>query len=218
MTEPEISTLLSADVSCWWWDMNSSRSHNDRHRHSHGHLTSSSRASQKMSTRAVLSYDDITEPILPIPSETSVPKSIDGAPTKRPRWAKTNARPAKRARLHHAEAHWDSPTESTSIVSYDPIDSIPPPPPSASNHPLSLGQSKSGPSQQQQKRDAVNGNFKNDQERHLSLGENGVWDDSSLIEAWEAANEEYEVCNQPTIFFFLQSEAGELTILFRTAS
>ena len=200
--------------------MNSSRSHNNRHRHSHGHLTSS-RASQKMSTRAVLSYDDITEPILPIPSETSVPKSIDGPPTKRPRWAKTNARPAKRARLHHAEAHWDSPTESTSIVSYDPIDSIPPPPPpppSASNHhPLSLGQSKSGPSSQQ-KRDAVNGNFKNDQERHLSLGENGVWDDSSLIEAWEAANEEYEVCNQPTIFFFLQSEARELTILFRTAS
>jgi len=170
-----------------------------------------------MDTRAVLSYDDITEPSLPAPSEevyTTVESMNNKSPAKRPRWTKPNARggPPKRPRLH-AEAHWDSSIEPTSIVSYDPIDTIPP---STSDHthtPLrasagaSAGQPKprpshshsSSPSQKRMPATTSNGNgyFKKEQQyaaTSVPLGDKDAWDDSSLIEAWEAANEEYEVC------------------------
>ena len=149
-------------------------------------------------TRAVLSYDDITEPgpSLSTPLDASrnvVP--LDNSPAKRPRWTKTNPHgpPAKRARLH-AEAHWDASVEPASIVSYDPIDSTIPPSSSLSNHTLTTsGPSKASTSQKKN----VHGNSKTDQQRHdtasVPLGDNDAWDDSSLIQAWEAANEEYEV-------------------------
>jgi hypothetical protein len=146
-------------------------------------------------TRAVLCYDDITEPgpSLSIPSEAfRHVDSIDKSPAKRPRWMKTNARggpPAKRARLH-AEAHWDASVEPISTVSYDPVEQTIPPPSTLAT----AGQSKPGSSQKK----IANGNLKKDHYQQQSaasvpLGDMDAWDDSGLIEAWEAANEEYEV-------------------------
>lgn len=149
-----------------------------------------------MAGRAVLSYDDITQPsAIPPTVAVNPPNHLEGPPAKKPRWMKapkTNGpQQPKRARTHHQAAHWDSSVESNAMVSYDAIDPTP-----SSSFASTSGRairSTDGPSS---KAASSNGRAKNSTQKSdhsVSLGDSDAWDDSSLIDAWEAANEEYEV-------------------------
>lgn len=149
-----------------------------------------------MASRAVLSYDDITQPsTIPPMGPVIPPNHLEGPPAKKPRWMKTpktNGPPQpKRARIHHQAAHWDSSVEPNATVSYDTVD----PTPSSSFASASgrATRSTDGPSS---KAATSNGRSKSSAQKSdhsVSLGDSDAWDDSSLIDAWEAANEEYEV-------------------------
>lgn len=149
-----------------------------------------------MAGRQVLSYDDIAGPS---PSSSSPAQTrqhadenhpVETPPAKRPRWMKGDPPgPSKRGR---AQAHWDSSVEPTATVSYDPVPVETPAGPSTS--PGAAGAARPRPPPTPKKR-TLAGHIKRDSEpvASVSLGDEDAWDDSALIDAWEAANEEYEV-------------------------
>lgn len=154
--------------------------------------------------RPTISYEDITTPVTWPPS--AHPRADDrgenGRPAKRGKWSKRGGWTSNTHRQTHP--HWDEPGEQQPVVSYDSVSPAPSADPSvfSTNRPdpngvshvqssspfiqaSSLGTAKS--------RKRSNKKSKNKIPKTISLADAGLWDDKALTDAWDAANEEYEV-------------------------
>ena len=150
--------------------------------------------------RQTISYDDITTPATWRPR--SYPKDDDrdenGGPAKRGRWSRRGGGTNNAHRQTHP--HWDEPGEQQPIMSYDSVSPAPSAAPSIvttnyldsndmshiqSSAPTSVATIKS--------KKRSNRKAKNKIPKTISLADTGLWDDSVLTDAWDAANEEYEV-------------------------
>jgi hypothetical protein len=117
--------------------------------------------------RPVVSYDDISLPATTAEASPQRPPHSQPPPSKKRR--KFNQKSSN----HHSHniQHWDDPSNADNVMSYDDIGAV----------------DDAGIS-------SVNdeGEFEEEESRELTYEE--IWDDSALINAWNAATEEYEVC------------------------
>ncbi|KAF8315918.1 hypothetical protein DL93DRAFT_2078669 [Clavulina sp. PMI_390] len=158
-----------------------------------------------MASRAVLSYDDITSTsgMASGSAPTANSNVPDGPPAKKPRWMKTakaNGPAPKHTRIFQQPPHWDSSIEEDyAEVSYDAVE----PSISAPSVSAPRGSAASqGPSQKVHQKSTTQakgfskGGTKK-QSQSITLSDPNMWDDRSLVDAWDAANEEYERMHGP---------------------
>lgn len=127
--------------------------------------------------RPVVSYDDIT-------TVESTPEQLG------PPLPSTSQPPAKKRKMHQKAPqrkaqrvqHWDDPGSSMLAMNYTEEVSV-----------------TVDSSVTQDNEDGVE--EEEEESRELSHGE--IWDDSALIDAWNSANAEYEVCGVPRRFLLL---------------
>lgn len=113
--------------------------------------------------RPLVSYDDISQPALM--QTLSQPSTFGQQPPHKKR-KRTNQKPPK----HQQMQHWDDPSNRDEYMPYAE----------------DAGNRESGSS-------AVVDNVEEDDEESRELTHDEIWDDSALIDAWNAASEEYEV-------------------------
>lgn len=83
--------------------------------------------------------------------------------------------PQGQKRNAYADNHWDDPGNSQNHINYD--------------------------EQEGDSMVAANGDHYDGEEESRELTHDEIWDDSALIDAWNSANDEYEVCS-PTVRAF----------------
>ena len=155
--------------------------------------------------RSVIAYDDIATSNSPVPLN-SIPSSKPGPSLSfqthtqagmafkhvdRPTPAKRQKREGGQFDKPHPSSsiqHWDDPGTSQDVLSYDD-----PTPVAHEEDPRvdEMGVEEEEAEEQE-----------GEMSRHLTHEE--IWDDSALIEAWNAANEEYEVRSPiPSVLLFI---------------
>jgi hypothetical protein len=147
--------------------------------------------------RQTISYDDITAPATwTVPDRPGDDdRGQNFRPVKRGRWSiRRGGGPNNMHRQPHP--HWDEPGEQQPVMSYDSVSPAPSAAPSfvRTNHLDPNGAShvqSSAPISKSRKRS--NRRSRNYIPKTVSLADAGLWDDRALTDAWDAANEEYEV-------------------------
>ncbi|TRM57174.1 hypothetical protein BD626DRAFT_223545 [Schizophyllum amplum] len=132
-------------------------------------------------SRPVLAYDDISLPYDDAhasggPAPTAEAQRNGGASGKPP--------PAKKRKGQHKKArnqHWDDPGNSTTA-----------PPPATSSAPSREGNSSSALPHAVSSSAPPENRVQDVVEESRELTYEEIWDDSALIDAWDAANQEYE--------------------------
>ena len=114
--------------------------------------------------RPVVSYDDIAT------REDSAPAQLGPPPPS------ANQPPAKKRKIHQKapqhRQHWDDPGSGTQVMNYQ----------ETTVYGASAAQ------------DGENGADDEEEDESRDLTQDEIWDDSALIDAWNSANAEYEVC------------------------
>jgi hypothetical protein len=150
--------------------------------------------------RPIVSYDDFT-PWTPSEQPGSDDRGEDGRSAKRGRWSNWDGGRGPSAR-RAPHPHWDEPQEPQPVMSYGAENLVHPesPNPFSTDNFNGKGVSPSrstAPSIQQPlptvKAKKRGKKLKNKVPRTISLTDSGAWDDRALMDAWNAANEEYEV-------------------------
>lgn len=119
-----------------------------------------------MAMRQVVSYDDIT---LPTAAASGQPIATPGPPPKK---RKVNNTPRNsNARSAQYTQHWDEPDSSALQINYDE----------------GVGDVAMGAQEEVEE-----GEEEEEESRNLTHEE--IWDDSALVNAWDSAMAEYEVC------------------------
>ena len=121
--------------------------------------------------RQVVSYDDITVPTAAPTAGASVQSNtVPGPPPKK---RKVNGAPKNsNARAAQYPQHWDEPESSAPQMNYDD----------------GVGDAVMG----EQAQELEDGEEEEEESRELTHEE--IWDDSALVNAWDSAMAEYEVC------------------------
>jgi hypothetical protein len=115
--------------------------------------------------RPVVSYDDITNPQPPTSIPEDVRNSSNPPPSKKRRRNNSQKNHVKRSQQNkYPQQHWDDPGTSGQQFNYDEGDNVP---------------------------EVTEAEVETEESRELTHDE--IWDDSALIDAWNAATEEYEV-------------------------
>lgn len=120
-------------------------------------------------TRPVISYDDITLPY-DQPMDGTISSSTRPPPSKKRKRNNKSTQPRQKT-----QQHWDDPNHA-----------------SGSSEHIAFSTSVSF-SKEEETNEEEFGRY--EESRELSHEE--IWDDSALIEAWDAATEEYEAYNGP---------------------
>jgi hypothetical protein len=116
--------------------------------------------------RPVVSYDDISLP--PTTTEASPPRPQYSQPPPPKKRKKSNQKPSKHQSQH--VQHWDDPGNADNAMSYNDIGA-----------------------EDDADISAVKDEEEIEEEESRELTYEEIWDDSALINAWNAATEEYEV-------------------------
>jgi hypothetical protein len=133
-------------------------------------------------SRSLVSYDDLA----PTPSQEQTHVSNSQQQHKKRKWGHQHAKRGPHAQQR--PQHWDDPSvsyPSPGVVQTTPL------------QPLSAKQDGSDDFLQPAARAVTNEKSQQRRERwedERELTHEEVWDDSALIDAWNAAQEEYEVC------------------------
>ena len=122
--------------------------------------------------RPVVSYDDITPPEDSTSVQLGPPLPSTNQPPAKKRKMYQKA-PARRPQQH--VQHWDEPGSSAELVYYEEGEVEP-------RH--VQGSAAAEEDEEEESRD---------------LTHEEIWDDSALIDAWNSANAEYEVCSRPRL-------------------
>ena len=122
--------------------------------------------------RQVVSYDDITVPTAAPTAGASVPSNAAQGPP--PKKRKVNGAPKNpNARPQQYPQHWDEPELSAPQMNY--------------------GDGVGDVATQAQVHEVEEGEEEEEESRELTHEE--IWDDSAVVDAWDSAMAEYEVCS-----------------------
>lgn len=163
--------------------------------------------------RPILSYDDITTPSTWTPPIRQSDRDQDhnGRPAKRGKWNDNNAKNNSGFSRSRPHAHWDDPADTSAAVMYD----LPSSQASNTNPMITNGsnkldgraafESRKEQTPQSQRPSVGPGHHQKPKNKSrkargrpkvpqsISLGDSSLWDDRALLNAWDAANEEYKV-------------------------
>ena len=151
-----------------------------------------------------VSYDDL----VPYQSSQSAPPVHHGEhdrPAKRGKWSSANGR-GNRPRYTpqpRPRGHWDDPADASATMSYSSAETS-----QSTNHfatssgAVRPGQEKAPVARAPPPRTTKHKAVVTPSEK-LNLMDQSLWDDSELTNAWDAANEEYEVSLSKTLRPFL---------------
>ncbi|TFK38646.1 hypothetical protein BDQ12DRAFT_735316 [Crucibulum laeve] len=131
-------------------------------------------------SRPVISYDDITLPY-DQPTQSSNPPQSSTRPSKKRKWNNSKGKGKQHQHQNHAQ-HWDDPALLGTSMNYG----------GASSSKQAEEEVYEGEMEEEDDDDE-----EEEEEGSRRLTHQEVWDDSALINAWDAAMEEYEAYNGP---------------------